>query len=40
VLTARLDPHEKLKSGQALDIVFDMSRCHFFDPQSGRNLSV
>ena len=38
VFIARVDAHEQLESGQDIDLVFDMSKCHFFDPQSQRNL--
>jgi multiple sugar transport system ATP-binding protein len=34
--TARLDSHEHAKVGQRLDMVFDMKKCHFFDPQTER----
>lgn len=34
--TARLDSHETAQVGQRLDMVFDMNKCHFFDPQTER----
>ena len=30
--TARLDSHEHARVGQKLDMVFEMKKCHFFDP--------
>ena len=32
--TSRLDSHETATVGQRLDMVFDMNKCHFFDPQT------
>ncbi|MBN2143375.1 MAG: sn-glycerol-3-phosphate ABC transporter ATP-binding protein UgpC [Candidatus Aureabacteria bacterium] len=35
---ARLDAHEQLEPGQDMELVFDMSKCHFFEPGTGINL--
>ncbi|MGC9337995.1 MAG: ABC transporter ATP-binding protein, partial [Candidatus Cloacimonadia bacterium] len=34
LFTARLAPKEQPKMGEKLDIVFDMSKAHFFDPKT------
>jgi multiple sugar transport system ATP-binding protein len=33
-LTARVGGHERPKVGQEMDLVFDMSKVHFFDPKT------
>ncbi|MDZ4181752.1 MAG: ATP-binding cassette domain-containing protein, partial [Candidatus Cloacimonadaceae bacterium] len=38
LLTARLDPKELPRMGQALKVSIDMSRAHFFDPETEVNL--
>jgi multiple sugar transport system ATP-binding protein len=30
--TARLDSHDRARVGQNLEMVFEMKKCHFFDP--------
>lgn len=37
---ARVDAHEKLSPNQVIDVVFDMSKCHFFDPATEENVSL
>ena len=34
-LIARVGPHDRPSMGQDIDLVFDMGKAHFFDPQSG-----
>lgn len=36
--TARLEPKGQPKMGEKLDIVFDMSKAHFFDPKTEKTL--
>ena len=33
-MTARVGGHERPKVGQDMDLVLDMSKAHFFDPES------
>ncbi len=33
-LIARVGGHERPRAGQDMDIVFDMTKVHFFDPDS------
>jgi multiple sugar transport system ATP-binding protein len=33
-ITARVDAHSKVQEGQKLEIVFNMSKVHFFDPET------
>jgi hypothetical protein len=39
VLTARLGPRTKARSGEPLRISVDVERLHFFDPQSEEAIS-
>ncbi|EKD26723.1 MAG: hypothetical protein ACD_79C01047G0005 [uncultured bacterium] len=39
-IMARVDAHELLEPNQTIDIVFDMSKCHFFDPVTEENLVI
>lgn len=36
--TARLEPKEQPKMGEKMDIVFDMSKVHFFDPTTEKTM--
>lgn len=38
LFTARLEPKEQPKMGEKLNIVFDMSKAHFFDPKTEKTL--
>jgi multiple sugar transport system ATP-binding protein len=35
---ARLNPRTKVQKGQALELVVDVARLHFFDPESGKGI--
>jgi multiple sugar transport system ATP-binding protein len=35
---ARLNPRTKVQKGQPLELVVDVHRLHFFDPESGRGI--
>jgi multiple sugar transport system ATP-binding protein len=37
-LVARVDAHEQLCPNQPIDIVFDIAKAHFFDPETQQNL--
>ena len=39
-IMARVDAHEQLEANQDIEIVFNMSKCHFFDPVTEKNLSL
>jgi multiple sugar transport system ATP-binding protein len=38
--TARLEPKEQPKIGEKVDIVFDMSKAHFFDPKTEKTIFI
>ena len=37
---ARVDAHEQLEANQDMEVVFNMSKCHFFDPVTEKNLTL
>ena len=36
---ARVTGHERVSVNQHLDVVFEMSKCHFFDAQTGKAIT-
>jgi multiple sugar transport system ATP-binding protein len=39
-LKARLDMRTSIKEGETINLCFDMSSVHFFDPKTGKNLFI
>ena len=35
---ARLNPRTEAKKGQPIELVVDVNRLHFFDPETGRGI--
>jgi multiple sugar transport system ATP-binding protein len=35
---ARLSPRTKVQQGEPLEVVVDVNRLHFFDPESGKGI--
>ena len=38
-MTARLDTSSKVREGQEAELSLDVSKLHFFDPDSGRSVT-